>query len=72
MVPLHSMLRGEGGGPLKGDHWTTIRRKDGTWGGKGRRRNYITIIALAAELYIYTFSTLALVISSIRLILSIN
>ncbi len=46
-IPLHSMLRGEGGGPLEGDQRTTIRKKDGTsWGGEGRRRNYITMIAL--------------------------
>ncbi len=40
-IPLHSMLRGEGGRPKEGDHWTTIgREKDGTGGGRGRRRNY--------------------------------
>ncbi len=31
MIPLHSMLRGEGGGPLEGDHWTSrgSRREQG-------------------------------------------
>ncbi len=39
-IPLHSMLRGEGGGPLEGDYWTTIRQEDGAGSDRSRRRNY--------------------------------
>ncbi len=33
-IPLHSMLRGEGGGPLEGNHWTSRGEQKGT-GGEG-------------------------------------
>ncbi len=34
-ILLHSMLRGEGGGPLEGDHWTS-RMEERTCSGRGR------------------------------------
>ncbi len=36
-VLIHSMLRGEGGGPLEGDHWISRREQKETWGGGGGR-----------------------------------
>ncbi len=39
-IPLHSMLSGEGGGPLEGDHWTSRKEQKGTGGGGGGWRNY--------------------------------
>ncbi len=35
MIPLHSMLRGEGGGPLEGYHWTSREEQKGAGGGGG-------------------------------------
>ncbi len=35
-IPLHCMLRGEGGGPLEGDHWTSREGTGGGGGGEGR------------------------------------
>ncbi len=36
-IPLHSMLRGEGGGPLEaGDYWTSRGEQKRTGGGGGR------------------------------------
>ncbi len=34
-IPLHSMLRGKGEGPLEGDHWTSRGDQKGTEGGGG-------------------------------------
>ncbi len=34
-IPLHSMFRGEGGGPLEGDHWTSREEQKRTGGGGG-------------------------------------
>ncbi len=39
-VPLHSMLRGEGGGPLEGDHWIFRREQKGTVDRGGGGRGY--------------------------------
>ncbi len=39
-IPLHSMLRGEGGGPLEGNQWTSMEEKKGTGGGGGGGRGY--------------------------------
>ncbi len=42
MIPLHSMLRGEGGGPLEGDHWreTTGGRPLDLQGGAEENRGW--------------------------------
>ncbi len=34
------LLRGERGGPLEGDHWTSREEQKGTGGGGGRERGY--------------------------------
>ena len=39
-IPLHSMSRGEGGGPLEGDHWTSREEQKGAGGGGGGERGY--------------------------------
>ncbi len=54
-IPLHSMLRGEGGGPLEGDHWTSRREQKGTGGGGGGGRGYKHLKNNMAAIPIYRF-----------------
>ena len=50
-ILLHSMLRGEGGGPLEGDHWTSRMEQKSTGGGGGGGGRTYRIIILSDLIY---------------------